>query len=232
MTSPEAPITVVLVDDNALIRLGLRQTLDPVADIDVVAEAANGQEALAIVDQFSPDVALVDVKMPLMDGLTLAERLKDCCRVVMLTNSDDPATITEALTRGACGYLVHGTFDPALLAQVVRDAAEGASMLSPGAVAVVLEKLRNEEDESAADGQQVTRDPNDRLVEPLSAREHEIMDLIATGLSNSEIAGRLFLSQKTVKNHINRIFTKVGVRSRGEAIATWVGTREAPGPRR
>lgn len=223
-------VRVLLVDDNALIRVGLRQVLEPVADIEVVAEAANGQEALEAADRFSPDVALVDVKMPVMDGLTLVERLRDHCRVVMLTNSDDARTITEALTRGACGYLVHGTFDPTLLAQVVRDAAAGAAMLSPGAATVVLDRLREAVDREPVGGRDIPGDANDDLVEPLSAREREVMDLIAAGLSNPEIAARLYLSQKTVKNHINRIFTKVGATTRGEAIAGWVGTRAPRGP--
>ena len=227
MTTADGAVRVLIVDDNALIRVGLRQILEPVTDVEVVSEAANGEEALAAAGRCAPDVALVDVKMPLMDGLTLAERLKDRCRVVMLSNSDDPRTVTEALTRGASGYLVHGTFDPRLLAQVVRDAARGGAMLSPGAAAAVLRRLRDGTEQAPPAAQR--GDPNEHLVEPLSAREREIMDLVAAGLSNPEIAERLFLSQKTVKNHINRIFAKVGARTRGEAIATWVGTREPPG---
>jgi DNA-binding NarL/FixJ family response regulator len=220
----DTPVRVLLVDDNPLIRVGLRHVLEPVADIDVVAEAANGEEALAAAAATIPDVALVDVKMPLMDGLTLAERLRDRCRVIMLTNSDDAATVNEALSRGACGYLVHGSFDPHTLAQVVRDAARGGSMLSPGAAAVVLERLRDQPRIEPPHTELATAPTDDGRGEYLSGREREIMELIATGLSNPEIAARLYLSPKTVKNHINRIFAKVGAPNRAKAIARWLGS--------
>jgi DNA-binding NarL/FixJ family response regulator len=238
MVAFESEVRVLLVDDNALIRVGLRHVLEPVADIKVVAEAADGEEALLAAEASSPDVALVDVKMPLMDGLTLAERLKDRCQVVMLTNSDDPRTVTEALRRGACGYLVHGTFDPQTLAQVVRDAARGGSMLSPGAAAAVLEQLRDPVGRRPDPGPFVfdrppaidDATPIDTRGGFLSDREAEIMGLIANGLSNPEIAARLYLAPKTVKNHVNRIFAKLGAPSRARAITRWLGTEEPEAP--
>jgi DNA-binding NarL/FixJ family response regulator len=210
------PVRVVLADDNMVVRLGLAQILATEPGLDVVGQAANGDEALALVEAHAPHVVLLDVQMPVRGGLDVVGAIAATSRVLMLTQSEDAAHVDAALRGGARGYLVYGSFDAAELAAAVRTVAAGGSVLSGELLQSVLAPAP-----AAHPG----------VGTALSARERELMDLVAAGLSNNEIAAQLYLSYKTVKNHLNRIFPKLGVASRGEAIAVWLGNRRPSGTR-
>jgi DNA-binding NarL/FixJ family response regulator len=162
---------------------------------------------------------LLDVRMPRRDGISVAAELAGRMRVLMLTFSDEPATIRDALRAGAIGYLVHGQFDADDLVGAVVGAAAGTGVLSPPAMAVLRETMATPPP---------VDDRRDRASFGLTEREQEIMDLVAAGLRNGEIARRCFVAEKTVKNHLNRIFAKLGVDGRSEAIVLWLTETGAP----
>jgi DNA-binding NarL/FixJ family response regulator len=202
--------------------MGLVSLLETSGDITVVGEAANGREAIARAAETKPDVVLLDVRMPVMDGLAAAPTLAQQTKVLMLTYAQDEDIIEKAIRAGASGYLIHGRFDAPELVDAVLGTVNGTSFLSPTAASVLIDAMRR------------SHEPVERDQRPsgLSDREFEVMDLIARGRSNSEVASQLFLSEKTVKNHVNRIYAKLGVKTRGEAIATWLGVagdRPTPG---
>lgn len=210
-------LRVLVVDDNAVVRSGLRSLLEIDEGIDIVGEAADGAEALMAAAREAPDVVLLDVRMPNRDGLSVVAELAERTRVIMLTFSDEDAVIRRALSDGAVGYLVHGTFDAAQLSTLVRMAASGTSALSGPA----LDVLRAGPAEVVSD----VASPDARNDLGLSARQAEVMELIAEGRSNREIAATLFVAEKTVKNHINQIFSLLGVETRAQAMVRWQ-TRE------
>jgi DNA-binding NarL/FixJ family response regulator len=208
-----APVTVLVVDDNAVVRSGLCGLLNVSDDIHVVGEAWDGERAVELTRALLPDVVLLDVRMPRRDGVSAAREISALSRVLMMTFTEDHQVIRDAFDAGACGYLVHGGFDAADLVAGILAVARGSGIFS-------LEALR------ALRSTPVARDVVSAQPAPppdlgLSQRQTEIMELIAAGLSNGEIAERCFLSEKTVKNHINRIFAGLGVRTRSEAIALW-----------
>ncbi|WP_046528917.1 response regulator transcription factor [Cellulomonas sp. FA1] len=206
---------ILVVDDNALIRLGLRAALEELDDVESVDEAGDGQAAVDRVAQGDVDVVLLDVRMPGRDGLSVLPELVGRTTVVMLTNTDDMAAVNEAMRAGAAGYVIHGSLEPAGIGAAIR------ACLAGGRVVSGLEPWVSPADPPPPAAGVASRDD-------LSAREAEIMDVVAQGLTNTQIARRLFLSEKTVKNHINRIFAKLGVTNRAHAVAVWLGT--APGP--
>lgn len=209
-------IRVLVVDDNAVVRRGVAALLGAADDIDVVGEAADGKEGVRLARELAPDVVLCDVRMPVMDGVAAAAAMSGETRVMMLTYSEEEDRVAAAINAGASGYLVHGRFDPDELERAVRDLAAGHNVLSPAVVPVVFDALRRTAGESSpSDGGQGPTE--------LTAREREVMNLLCTGRSNREVAEALFVSEKTVKNHLNRIYAKLGVTSRTEAIARWLG---------
>jgi DNA-binding NarL/FixJ family response regulator len=210
-------VRVLVVDDNAVIRMGLVSLLETSGDITVVGEAANGREAITRAAETRPDVVLLDVRMPVMDGLAAAPSLAQQSKVLMLTYAEDTDIIEMAIRAGASGYLIHGRFDAAELVDAVLGTGTGASFLSPAAASVLVDAMRR-------GPEKIGRDP---AASGLSDREFEVMELIARGKSNAQIASQLFLSEKTVKNHVNRIYAKLGVKTRGEAIATWLGVAQS-----
>lgn len=216
-------LRVMVVDDNPVVRSGLVSLLEA-GGIEVAAEAENGQRAVELVTHVKPDLVLLDVRMPLVDGVTAAELLSKHTRVLMLTYTDEPDVIRRAIGNGASGYLVHGTFTPEELYAAVRDVARGANPLSPVAASALVGAVQRD---GAAAAKPAGADVGSRPARDefgLSVREGEVMDLIAQGRSNGEIAAELFVAEKTVKNHVNRIYAKLGVASRGAAIARWLGT--------
>lgn len=219
MTSTARPVTVAIIDDNDVIRSGLRSLLGTCGDVEVVGEAGDGDAAVTLIRELQPDVTLLDVRMPRRDGVSVAAEISGLTRVLMLTYSDAPDIVQAALGAGANGYLVHGSFRSDELVSAVLATAAGSSVLSQPALDAVRSGLA-----AAA----VPAAPA-RPEAGLSPREVEVMEHIATGLSNAEISRRCFLSEKTVKNHVNHIFAKLAVRSRAEAVATWLGTAD-PGP--
>ncbi|MEV5568473.1 response regulator transcription factor [Spirillospora sp. NPDC052269] len=228
MASPRG----MVVDDNVVVRSGLVSLLEA-AGIEVVAEAGDGRTALELAERLRPDLIFLDVQMPLMGGVEAVGTLSRNARVIMVTYTDDAATVRAAISRGAAGYLVHGRFSPEELATAARQALEGANPLSDVAVSALVGAVR-ETIPAEAPPPPVPAPapaPAPQPAEPdrtarfgLSAREIDVMRLIVQGRSNGEIARELFLAEKTVKNHVNRIYAKLGVSSRAAAIAHWIGT--------
>jgi DNA-binding NarL/FixJ family response regulator len=207
-------IRVLIVDDNPVIRRGVAALLGDAGDIRVVGEAGDGREALGVAGTTSPDVVLLDVRMPVMDGVTAAAPLSQRARVMMLTYTDEAEQVVAAIRQGASGYLVHGQFDADELVTRIRQLAAGETVLSPAVVGTVFDALRR------------TPGSPDEASGPasLTGREREIMNLISQGLTNQQIAERFVLSEKTVKNHVNRIYSKLGASNRAHATALWLGT--------
>ncbi|CAM5689246.1 response regulator [Streptomyces aurantiogriseus] len=233
-------LRVVVADDNPVVRAGLTALLSGRDDITVVAEAANGHEACEAADRHRPDVVLLDVRMPVMDGIAALPHLVGIAPVMMLTYSGESETVQEALRRGAGGYLVHGEFTVEQLVAAVRDIVAGRPHLTPTAAGALVAHLRETAVNTNANAHDDLEVPlNPRVVTPprpsqlqpnmgqsrfqLSGREAEIMDLIASGMNNQQIAATCFISEKTVKNHINRIFAKLHSTNRAEAAAKWLG---------
>ncbi|GAA2242696.1 DNA-binding response regulator [Streptomyces ruber] len=240
-TAPADPLRVLVADDNPVVRAGLAALLGDHPDIEVVAQAVDGEEAVRLAGAHRPDVILLDVRMPGTDGLTALPALVALAPVMMLTYSREPEVVAEALRRGASGYLVHGEFTAAQLIDAVRDVTTGHRPLSPSLGAPSLgasyEPVHEFQEASSRVqpfmAQSSSRSPlrrprasgmPNRRSFGLSSREVEVMDLIASGMNNRQIAAACFISEKTVKNHINRIFAKLHSSSRSEAIAHWLGT--------
>ncbi|MFI0355765.1 response regulator [Actinomadura sp. 9N407] len=205
-------IRVLLVDDQALIRGGFRALLENEADIEVVADAANGERGVALAIEHRPDVALIDIQMPVMDGIEATrliagdERLSGV-HVVILTNYGLDEYVFNALRAGACGFMVKDT-EPADLLQGVRVAARGDALLSPAITRRLI-------------GEYVTRrraEPAPEGLEALTNREREVTALVARGLSNAEIADRMVISPTTAKTHVSRAMTKLRARDRAQLV--------------
>lgn len=207
-------IDVLVVDDNPIMRGALRGILAADDSLHVVGEAANGREALDLARRLRPAVTLLDYRMPIADGLSVVGALGQHTAVLVLTSSDEPQIITEMLQRGARGYLVHGEFQPTDLVRAVHEVVGGRGWLSPIAASVAVSMAR------AQSAPERSRRPEAGLTD----RELEVLDLLCQGLSNAAIAQRLWLTEKTVKNHLNHIFAKLGVRSRTEAVVRWTAS--------
>jgi DNA-binding NarL/FixJ family response regulator len=201
-------IRVLLVDDQPLIREGLRTILDAQEGIEVAGEAADGAEALDQSRRLAPDLVLMDVEMPGADGIEATRKIVagGGPRVVILTTFDREDYIAQALRAGASGFLLK-TAAPAELATAVRSAMDSDALLAPEVTRRLIETYLARPDPAAAP-----------WAAELTDREREVLVLIATGLSNDQIAERLFLSPATVKTHVNRVFAKTGVRDRAQAV--------------
>jgi DNA-binding NarL/FixJ family response regulator len=202
---------VLLVDDDDLMRAGLRAVLSSDSGIDVVGEAPDGRAAIASVGALRPDVVLMDVRMPDLDGIAATRRIltgSEQTKVVILTTFEDDDYIFGALHAGASGFLLKRTSPEELLA-AVRIVAAGDSLLSPSVTRTVIERMAHQPAHDLAGA--------DRL-EELTPREREVLSLIARGLSNAEIAGRLVIEQSTVKTHVKRILMKLRLRDRVQAV--------------
>jgi DNA-binding NarL/FixJ family response regulator len=200
-------IRVLVVDDHALFRDGLRALLDTVADLELVGEAASGEEGVARAGELRPDVVLMDLHMPGIGGIAATERLTVTlpdAAVVVLTMVDDDEAVLAAMRAGARGYVLKGA-DQAELRRVIQAAADGEVLFGPGVAQRLLGLFRR----------------GGLAAQPFPAltdREREILELVAAGRSNADIARTLFLSPKTVRNHVSSIFAKLRVTSRAEAI--------------
>lgn len=206
-------IRVVLADDQALLRAGFRVLLDSAPDIEVVAEATDGAHAVRLARQHSADVVLMDIRMPNVDGLEGTRRIGAAddlagVKVLILTTFESDEYVYAALQAGASGFLVKDT-EPSELLQAIRVVARGDALLSPGVTRRLIADI-------AARPQRPTT-PAAALAE-LTAREREVMALVASGLSNDEIAARLFLSPLTVKTHVSRTMLKLGARDRAQLV--------------
>lgn len=218
-----SPLRVLIADDNPVVRAGLAALLAVTEGIEVVAEAVDGREALSLTRRHAPAVVLLDVRMPGVDGISALPHLVRLAPVLMLTYSRESEVIREALLLGAGGYLVHGEFTADDLIRAVHDVREGRPHFTPSAASALLAELRSSSQPQRTVAQSSERMHNS-VVFGLSSREVEIMELIASGMNNQQIAATCFISEKTVKNHINRIFAKLQSTTRSEAIARWLGT--------
>ncbi|MEV0108299.1 response regulator transcription factor [Nocardia sp. NPDC050799] len=205
------PITVLVVDDQELMRVGLKMVLGAHPDIEVVGEADNGATAVARAAELTPDVVLMDVRMPVVDGVTATGRILEAdhgSRVLVMTTFDLDEHALGALRAGASGFLLKDT-PPEDLISAIRSVAAGDAVVSPKVTKRLLDRLIAEEPTPS-------RDPG--ILEVLTAREREVLEQIAAGRSNAEIAGQLFLSEATVKTHVGRVLTKLGLRDRVQAV--------------
>uniref|UniRef100_A0AAU2JTE9 Response regulator transcription factor n=1 Tax=Streptomyces sp. NBC_00049 TaxID=2903617 RepID=A0AAU2JTE9_9ACTN len=218
------PLRVLIADGNPVVRAGLAALLSTAPDIEVAAAASDGREALRLTRLHAPDVILLDVRMPGVDGISALPHLVQRAPVLMLTYSQEARLVRETLLLGAGGYLVHGEFTSEQLIAAVRDVRAGRAHFSPTAASAVLAELRASSHPQRTVAQSEEHHRLNRLEYGLSSREEEVMELIASGMSNQQIAAACFISEKTVKNHINRIFAKLRSATRSEAIARWLGT--------
>jgi DNA-binding NarL/FixJ family response regulator len=205
------PIRVAIADDQALFREGLRTLLSTRAEVTVVGEAANGEEALALVSTLNPDVVLMDLRMPVLDGIQATAAIRERwpgTPVLALTTFDDDASLFGALRAGASGYLLKDVSSDTLIA-ALQAAVRGESFLQSTVTGRVVAAFARLMDAAGARAE--------ALVLPLSPREREILTLVGTGASNKEIADRLCLAEGTVKNHVTNILTKLDVRDRTQA---------------
>jgi DNA-binding NarL/FixJ family response regulator len=208
-----APVRVLLVDDQALFREALATLLDVRADVAVVGEAANGDEALRSAADLRPDVVLMDLRMPVLDGIAATRRLRveqPDIRVIALTTFDDDNEVFAALRAGAVGYLLKDVSSERLV-EAILAAARDESVLQPSVAAKLVAKFAQLPADDDA------RPRPQPLVVPLSERELDVMRLLAEGRTNREIAAALFLAEGTVKNHVTNVLAKLGARDRTQA---------------
>lgn len=204
-------IKVVLVDDQNLIRQGLRALLELESDLEIVGEAENGESAINVIAKLSPDVVLMDIRMPIMDGVAATREIQQRfaqVKVLVLTTFDNDEYVTAALQNGAMGYLLKDTPSEEL-AVAIRAVHKGYTQLGPGIVKKLLTQFQN-----TTATQPITIPPS--LAE-LTPREKEVLRLIATGANNREIAQQLYISEGTVKNHVTNILNRLSLRDRTQA---------------
>lgn len=207
-------IRIFLVDDQTLLRRGLAGLLDRNPDMKVIGEAGNGQEALDMVEQANPDVVLMDVRMPVMDGVAATRELVRRgvrAGIIILTTFDDDEYIFEGLAAGARGYLLKDAeYDE--LSQAIRVVARGEALLQPQVTARVLREF------GRLAGQAPSRPRPKPLIEPLTERETEVLRLMVSGATNQDIADKLHIGLGTVKHHVRAVFAKLGARDRVQAV--------------
>jgi DNA-binding NarL/FixJ family response regulator len=204
-------ITVVIADDQALVRGGFRMILNAHDDVEVAGEAEDGEEALTRVRELEPDVVLMDVRMPVLDGIAATRQIVSehlPSRVLVLTTFDDQSIVYDAMKAGASGFLLKSA-PPAKLVEGVRTVAAGDALLAP----TITRRLVEEFVRRPAPGQASPAE-----LSALTERESQVLRSIARGLSNAEIAGALFVSEATIKTHVNRIFSKLNLRDRVQAV--------------
>lgn len=210
-------IKVLLVDDQSLIRQGLKALLELQPDLEIVGEAENGEQAITLVAEFQPDVVLLDIRMPIMDGVAATREIQKRfakTKILVLTTFDDDEYVSAALRNGAMGYLLKDTPSEEL-AVAIRAVHKGYTQLGPGIVKKLLTQFSN------STPTQSSAVPSS-LAE-LTPREKEVLRLIATGASNREIAQKLYISEGTVKNHVTNILNRLNLRDRTQA-AIWANT--------
>jgi DNA-binding NarL/FixJ family response regulator len=202
------PIRVLIADDHPVFRFGLRMVLLAERDLELAGEAENGHEAVELAQELRPDVALLDLNMPELDGIGATSqivRVSPRTGILILTMLEDQASVLAAMRAGARGYIVKGS-GSAEIARAIRGVAAGEAVLGPSVAGMVLSAL------------QPPAPSSDRPFPDLTRREYEVLQLLAQGQSNNAIADRLFVSEKTIRNHLSIIFDKLDVASRAEAI--------------
>ena len=204
-------IRILIVDDQALFREGLRTLLSVQPEYEVVAEAGNGEEAIQLVVEYEPDIVLMDLRMPVMDGVVATRKLHDdfpAIKVIVLTTFDDDENVFEGLRAGAVGYLLKDVSSHKLF-EAINAAAKGEYFLLPSITAKIVSELKRVS---------LPISIPQEIIDPLSGRELEILRLVSEGLSNKEIAEKLVIAEGTVKNHLSSILAKLSARDRMQAV--------------
>ena len=205
-------ITVMLVDDHAIVRNGIRAYLEVLPDMEIIAEAESGTQAVKMAEDLAPDVVLMDLKMPEMDGVEATWRVRQVSprsQIIILTSYHEDSHIFPAIKAGALSYILKNV-DPEELASAIRSAAKGEAILSPKVASRLIGQWRDDRSDGMQDYMQLTD------------REQEVLALIAEGLSNAEIAARLVISEKTVKSHVSNILSKLHLADRTQvAVFAW-----------
>ena len=235
MSADRAPVRVLLADDQRLVRESLGVLLGLLGGIELVATASDGEEALALVDEHQPQVVLMDLRMPRLDGIEATRRLRERCpdvRVISLTTYADDESVLGALRAGARGYLTKDASGEEIRAAILTVAA-GDAALDPAVQHHVVAALASEDPPPSPTPSPGPADAGARpeLPDDLTPREVEVLALIAEGLTNAEIAERLVVSPMTVKSHINHLFAKAGLRDRAQAVTYAYRTGIARPPR-
>jgi DNA-binding NarL/FixJ family response regulator len=203
-------LRVVIADDDPMVRTGLALILDAHSDLELAGEAADGEQALAVVAQQRPDIVLLDIRMPRMDGLAAARAMlarPDPPRVIMLTTFDLDEYVYAAISAGATGFLLKDA-SPERLVSAIRHAVTGDTLLAPAITRRLIERYARRNDPAADAGQLAS----------LTAREREVLRMIAHGMTNAEIAASLHLGETTIKTHVGRILAKLSLRDRIQAV--------------
>jgi DNA-binding NarL/FixJ family response regulator len=219
-------IRVLIVDDQALVRAGLRVLVDSAPDLEVIGEAEDGEQAVATARELAPDVILMDIRMPLLDGLTAAREIlageqNDRPRVLMLTTFDADEYVYEALRSGASGFMLKDS-DPDRLQDAIRIVASGEALLAPSITRRLITEFASRPE---------IRKAHPHELDALTERELEVLSLVAQGLSNDEIAERLFISPTTSKTHVSRVMMKLHARDRAQLVVmAYESGLVVPGP--
>jgi len=211
-----SPIRVLLVDDHAVVRMGLRAFFDMLDDIEVVGEASDGSEGVAMARRLKPDVILMDLLMPNMDGITAIGRIKaelPETEIVTMTSFIEEEKVTAALEAGASGYVLKDA-EAEEVATAIRAAFAGEVHLDPAVARLLAERMRQK------------KNPSQELVEPLTDREREVLGLLAQGMSNKDIGAKLFITERTARTYVSNILGKLGLASRTQA-ALWAVEHKA-----
>lgn len=217
MVDPGSAITVALVDDQELFRAGIRMLVESQQDMEMVGEAGDGEEAVSLAARVNPDVMLMDLRMPVMDGVTAIRRIAQAStaagtekpRIIALTTFNRDQAVVEAVQAGASGYLLKSA-EPEFLLSAIRTVHSGYSVIAPGSVQDLFRHAART---------YPTEGPDLSILDALSPRERDIFLLAAKGLANAEIAGSLFVSEATVKTHLRSVLDKFGLRTRLQLVA-------------
>jgi two-component system response regulator DegU len=211
------PINIVIADDHMLLRQGIKKVLELEPDLRVVGEAADGEEAVRQAQEVKPDIMLLDINMPKLNGLEVTTRLMLSpakCKIIILTINDDETYVLEMIKAGAAGYLLKD-IEPGMLVNAIRTVYSGESFIYPTLAKRLFGEMNRQRDEKQ---DEIVKIHERRKEERLTYREIDVVELICQGLSNQGIAERLFLSEKTVKNHLTNIFRKLKVSDRTQAV--------------
>lgn len=209
------PIRILIADDHSLLRQGIRNFLSLESDFEIIGEAADGEETISRAHELRPDILLLDINMPKGNGIEVAARLKEThpeIRILALTIHDDENYMMKMIQNGAAGYLLKDV-EPSMMVQAIRRVHAGESFVEPSLTKKLFRGITDREAQKPA-----PQAPGMMVSDKLSAREIEVLRLIGRGMSNAEIARELYLSEKTVKNHLTNIFRKIQVSDRTQAV--------------